>query len=224
MISFLIVVCIVSCQVLEVYAYFIKGTTSNIYNRQLVGLANWIQYVARINYVFVLFLISYTFEVLNMGTTALKLISLSFFLAFTVSFLMILNIKARLLVKKLIFPLVYFSYRELIDFSVNFQVHNVKPSKPMWISLLSSTLLGLAFILPFILASKFPEYRMMATYSGQFLNFLASAIIFSMLEPIMYKELDKEKNNGIVCQSASSIILAKLISQALISIFVFMVI
>lgn len=224
LISICIVICIVICQVLEVYAYFLKGMTNDKYSRQLVGLANWIQYVARINYVIVLFLISYSFEVLDMGTRALQLITFSFFISFITSTSLIIFKKPRVLLHYLLTPLIYFAYKELIKVSVDLDKKQITFNKSMVISFIASLLLGFAFVLPFILAERFPEYRMMATYSGQFLNFFASAIIFSMLEPIMYKELDTKSVPGIICESATGVIISKTFAQLFLAILIFILI
>lgn len=224
LISICIVICIVICQVLEVYAYFLKGMTNDKYSRQLVGLANWIQYVARINYVIVLFLISYSFEVLDMGTRALQLITFSFFISFIMSTSLIIFKKPRVLLHYLLTPLIYFAYKELIKVSVDLDKKQITFNKSMVISFIASLLLGFAFVLPFILAERFPEYRMMATYSGQFLNFFASAIIFSMLEPIMYKELDTKSVPGIICESATGVIISKTVAQLFLAILIFILI
>lgn len=224
LISFLTILLIILCQVLEVYAYFIKGMNSGIYGRQLVGLANWIQYVARINYVFVLFLISYSFEVLGVGSHILEVISISFFTSFVISISLIYFKSPRNLIHKLLYFLIRYTYRDLVKISINFDKNAINLSWSMFTSFISSMLLGLAFIMPFVLAEKYPDYRMMAIYSGQALNFLASAIIFSMLEPRMYKELDSNVTEGVVCSTASGIIAAKSFSQLVMCLLILVVI
>jgi hypothetical protein len=215
-INVVILICIVMCQTFEVYAYFLKGTNDVKYNRQLVGLANWIQYVARINYVLVLFLLSYSFEVLGTGAEILSVIGYAFLFSFCITVTLVYLDKFRRIIHVALRPLIYFTYRDLCHINVSFEFSYVKVNKAMVISFISSMLLGLAFVLPFIMAKLYPDYRMMATYSGQILNFAASAIIFSMLEPIMFKELDKQCFNGLVCPTASSVIVAKSLSQLLI--------
>jgi hypothetical protein len=56
-------------------------------------------------------------------------------------------------------------------------------------------MLGVALVLPFVVAIKYPDFRMMATYLGQFVNFFATALTFSYIEPRLFSELDDSQNN-----------------------------
>lgn len=215
-ISLITTLCIVICQLLESYAYYLKGTNHPDFNRQLVGLANWVQYVARINYVIVLFLLSYTFEVLNNSSEAIHSIVIGFAISFVLSLTVLLSSRFRRVLNFFLSPLIYFTYKDLISFSVGISFSDFKFRKSFFISLISSILLGVAFVLPFLLASNYPSYRMMATYSGQFVNFFATAMTIAMLEPIIYKELDKGFYDGHICNSAKNVILAKMSSQIIL--------
>lgn len=230
---FLIVIILVTLtQIIEIYAYFVKGAASAAKGRQLIGLANWIQYFARILYVIVLLLLTFIFEVLNYSSLIIPSVAFAFFLSFIFSICLCLSNKALYGLQLLLQPLIRYTYPELINMEITVDQSKIKFNKTFYLSLLTSFLIGIAFIVPFYLAHKFPEYRMMATYSGQFLNFFATAIIFSIIEPKMYIELDSSDSNlntenglnYVVCSSAISIINAKILSQIMIVIAVILLV
>lgn len=210
------------CQVIEVYAYIIKGSQSESSGRQLIGLANLMQYVARIAYVIVLLCLSLAFEVYNARFEILLIIVLSFSMSAVVSYFLSCSLSFQCFFNKLISPFSKYSYPNVVVPCVIVKMSNVKIDRHFLLAFFSSILLGLAFVLPFVVASTYPNYRMIATYSGQFLNFFATAIIFSSIEPKIFSELDNKKFNesSKLCDSAISTVYAKVSSQVLLSLLI----
>lgn len=215
----LLMVCM--SQLLEIYAYLLKGVKTKGVGRQLIGLANWIQYVARIMYVFVLLVLSYMFEVVGLGDEILKVILVSFVISFILSIMLCIVSSFRSMFRVSLIPLTVFTYPSLKNLSIELNNKTTVLNFEFFLSLFSSWLIGLAFVLPFTIAAKFPELRMMATYSGQVLNFIATAIVFSKIEPRIFKELDyEEAENNEVCCAAVSVIITKIIAQFLVAVSV----
>ncbi|PKH05308.1 hypothetical protein [Moritella sp. Urea-trap-13] len=210
-------------QVIEMHAYTLKGVHSEIYARQFLGLANWMQYLARIIYVFVLMLLSFMFEFLNLGDGILPLVMGAFVFSFILSILFFTYQSFRDKIVFLLRPVAAFSYPELKNMKINVTINDASFDRVFFYTVFSTWLIGLAFILPFFIAIRYPEFRMMATYTGQALNFVATAVIFSRIEPKIFQELDQTVFSGDnVCSSIQSLLKARMYAQLFIVTTIFL--
>ena len=222
-ISALSVLFIVLMQLTEIYAVFIKGLNVTVGVRQVLALANIIQYAARIMYLAALVGLTTLFEVHHLSTEILWLLLLGFTLGGLASLLLCVSGRIKRLVDLLFMPIVNFSFPDLKDIFSQprpnqsiFVLENTK-TKVFLFTAISSTLIGAAAILPFCFAIIAPEYRMLATYSGQILNFSATTLIFMLVEPHLFRHLDDSKNDAPgLCKTAEEIIFAKMVSQILL--------
>lgn len=217
-------IAIVLCNTIEAYAYIIKGYVLKGSARKSIGLASWIQYCARILYVFVLLFLSALFEFYGYTLQILNLILYSMMASVLSVGLVLFSSYYRTIIRLMLYPLVKLSYPDLVNekFDIGqckLQINN----RVFFISFSCSFLLGCALITPFFIAINHPEYRMMATYFGQFLNFFATALTFSYIEPKLFYELDgsmiEDKNLSAI---GGNILYSKFVSLVFVCLFVFM--
>lgn len=210
-------------QLIEIYTVFIKGLNGTVGVRQVLALANIIQYAARIMYLAALVGLTILFEVYHLSTEILWLLLLGFTLGGLASLLLCVSGRIKRLVDLLFLPIVNYSFPGLKSIFAQprqnqsfFVLENTK-TKVFLFAAISSTVIGAAAILPFCFAMIAPEYRMLATYSGQILNFSATTLLFLVVEPHLFRHLDDSKNDAPgLCKTAEEIILAKMVSQVLL--------
>lgn len=207
-------------QTIEIYTVFIKGLNETVGVRQILALANIIQYAARIMYLFALFGLTLLFEVKHLTTEILWILLAGFALGGIGSIAICISAAAKRAMDLFFLPIVKFSFPDLKPIfqksqsrQTIFETRNFT-TKVFFSANLSSTLIGAAAILPFCIAMITPEYRMLATYSGQILNFTATTVLFLFVEPSLFKHLDNASNEEPgICQTAKEIICAKMVSQ-----------
>ncbi len=217
---------ILLCNVVESYAYIIKGYILKGNERKTIGLASWIQYCARILYVFVLLFLSALYEFFGFRQQILYLLLWSTMISLVAVGCVFYSIRFRYFVNLIVRPLVKFTYPDLIKerFPINVSNFSIK-TKIFVVSFVSSFMLGMALILPFVVAIKYPEYRMMATYIGQFINFFATALTFSYIEPKLFSELDSCTNNtSDFSEIGKNILYSKFLSLIFVNLIIILIV
>lgn len=205
----LVIVTLVGAQVFDVYAVMVRARVNVDGTTQVLAIANWVQYLARIMNMVSVFGISLLLEkkVTTIGVPAM------FGYSMCVGLLLIIFVCKSQYASK---PL---KYIQILGFTGVFGALGIKEywwridfdylSKVTFFSVLVSLLINLAIVMPFVLSMKYPEIRMTLAYTGQLLNFCASIIMFTYVDRVFFKALDA--GNEIKC--AASIITGKLIGQ-----------
>lgn len=204
---------VIASQLLEIYSYILKGIKIDGYSRQLIGYAGFIHYFGRIIYVVVLMILSYLFEVENVRSDMNYIFLFSFLTSLAFVFCVLNNNDIYYFFQRFVRLLSFFSYRNIKEPKFHKVEFSITCNRVFIFSYFSSFCITLAFVAPFIAAQIYPEYRMLATYSGQAMNFAATAIVLAVIEPVLFNELDSQKKefNGM-SETAVLIINAKICS------------
>ena len=73
----------------------------------------------------------------------------------------------------------------------NSRLQHVFSAKIFWFTSISAAFFCVAMTAPFIIATQFPEYRMTLSGVGQLINSFGTLILLFMVDPLLYKLLDK---------------------------------
>ena len=208
----LIILTLVGAQVFDIYAVMVRARVNLDGTTQILAIANWVQYLARIMNMVSIFGISLLLEknVTTLGVPAM--FGYSMCVGLFVTFFVCRSKHASVLLK----------YLQIFGFSGVFGALGKKEywwcvefkaaSNVTFFSVVVSLLINLAIIMPFVLSLKYPEVRMTLAYTGQLLNFCASIIMFTYVDRVFFRALDV--GNEMSC--AASIITGKLIGQAIL--------
>ncbi|MES2868412.1 MAG: hypothetical protein V4749_02465 [Pseudomonadota bacterium] len=208
----LVILTLIGSQVFDVYAVMVRAKVNVDGTTQILAIANWVQYLARIMNMVSVFGISLLLEknITSMGVPTIFAYSVC--IGLVVVFFVCRSRYASVPLK----------YLQILGFSGVFgalgkkeywwRVEFKAASKVVFFSVLVSLLINLAVIMPFVFSVKYPEIRMTLAYTGQLLNFCASIIMFTYVDRVFFRALDV--NNEMNC--AASIITGKLIGQAIL--------
>lgn len=208
----LVILTLIGAQVFDVYAVMVRARVNIDGTTQVLAIANWVQYLARIMNMVSVFSISLLLEkkITTIGVPAMFGYSMCAGLLF---------IFCVCRFKFSAFPL---KVLQVIGFTGVFGALGRKEywwrvdfnffSKITFLSVIVSLFINLAIIMPFVLSVKYPEIRMTLAYTGQLLNFCASIIMFTYIDRVFFKALDS--GNEIIC--AAKIITGKLVGQAVL--------
>lgn len=211
----LIIVSLIFAQIFDVYATMIRAKVNVEGSTQVLGVANWVQYIARIMNMLSVFSISFLLEkkIATIGVPALFMYS------------MIASLVAAFVVAKLKFVAPIMRFLQLIGFAGVFgvtgrqkywwKINFIYFSRVTFFSAVVALLINSALIIPFVLSVRYPDFRMTLAYTGQLFNFLASIIAFTYLDRIFFRALDE--GNEFIC--ASQIITGKLLSLAVLFLY-----
>ncbi|WP_202210446.1 hypothetical protein [Pseudomonas paraversuta] len=205
----LVILTLIGAQVFDVYAVMVRARVNVDGTTQVLAVANWVQYLARIMNMVSVFSISLLLEkkITTIGVPAMFGYSMCAGLLF-----IIFVCRSKYASQPL-------KYLQILGFTGIFGALGKKQywwrvewdvfSKVTMYSVFVSLLINLAIIMPFVLSIKYPEIRMTLAYTGQLLNFCASIIMFTYIDRVFFKALDV--GNEINC--AARIITGKLIGQ-----------
>ena len=212
--SIAIIVLIAFAQCTDVFAYSIKGMQGTA-GRQAIGLANLLNFVSRIFYMSAIVIISVLFEIYHLGDALLTIVGIGFFCSAIFCSLLALFPVFMRWYRLIFYPIYILSYKDLRNSLPNIVRKKPEMNRSTILSFFVSVILGLAYIFPVWLAMHFSEMRMLASYSGQVLNFVATALALALLEPTLYYHLDQARSSldGDVSKVAVDIIFGKIFSQ-----------
>ena len=200
------------------YSFLVKGYVSKENSRVIIAYGNSIQYISRIFFMLTLLIITFSFEQLG-NTNALKIIISNGLLIGILFSLFQINKIGQVLMTFFSRPLSHFFYKsienEILHSSKTINEFNIFSKY----SLLSSTvnvLLLSAILIPISLAIIYPEHRMLLTYLGQLFNFFSTAIVFLVLEPILFSAMDKTSLINRRETIAETIFFSKIISYIVV--------
>ncbi|QXH38256.1 hypothetical protein KSS89_18455 [Pseudomonas sessilinigenes] len=208
----IVILTLVGAQVFDVYAVMVRAKVNVDGTTQVLAVANWIQYLARIMNMVSVFSISLLLEskISTIGVPAMF------------GYSMCLGLVMILLVCKFSFTSPILRVLQCLGFTQVFGEPGKKPywwrveldffSRLTWFSVLVSLFINLAIIMPFMLSVRYPEVRMTLAYTGQLMNFCASIIMFTYVDRVFFKALDS--GNEFLC--ASKIIAGKVVAQILL--------
>ncbi len=215
--EFLVIFTLVGAQVFDIYAVMVRAKVNVDGTTQVLAVANWIQYLARIMNMVSVFSISLLLE------SKISTIGVPTMFGYS----MCLGGVMITLVCKLSFTGPLLRILQCLGFAHVFGAPGKKAywwkvefnffSRLTWFSVLVSLFINLAIIMPFMLSVRYPEVRMTLAYTGQLLNFCASIIMFTYIDRVFFKALDA--GNEFSC--ANKIITGKLIAQILLVFGVF---
>ena len=167
----LVILTLIGAQVFDVYAVMVRARVNIDGTTQVLAIANWVQYLARIMNMVSVFSISLLLEkkITTIGVPAMFGYSMCAGLLF---------IFCVCRFKFTSFPL---KVLQVLGFTGVFgalgrkeywwRVEFVFFSKITVLSVVVSLFINLAIIMPFVLSVKYPEIRMTLAYTGQLLNF-----------------------------------------------------
>lgn len=205
----LVILTLIGAQVFDVYAVMVRARVNIDGTNQILAIANWVQYLARIMNMVSVFSISLLLEkkITTIGVPAM------FGYSMCAGLLCIIFICRSRFAS---FPL---QVLQVIGFTGVFGGLGRKKywwrvefnffSKITFYSVVVSLFINLAIVMPFILSVRYPEIRMTLAYTGQLLNFCASIIMFTYIDRVFFKALDS--GNEVIC--AAKIITGKLVGQ-----------
>lgn len=208
----LVILTLIGAQVFDVYAVMVRARVNVDGTTQVLAIANWVQYLARIMNMVSVFGISLLLEknITTIGVPAMFGYSMCVGLFFII------------FVCRSKYASLPLKYLQILGFSGVFGELGKKEywwcvrfdavSKVAFCSIVVSLLINLAIIMPFVLSIKYPEIRMTLAYTGQLLNFCASIIMFTYVDRVFFRALDA--GNEMSC--AASIITGKLIGQVVL--------
>ena len=177
----------------DLHGYYIKTSKYPLKQAQVIALGNWVVYVARILNVVFATTLGFLFE-LQLSIRLSEVFFIGFLLAFMVSIFYLASPLVERGLNFLLGIIIYRPFPELqgiqfwrkVSFGIGSRVLSM---------FVSANFIYLALILPFLMAKLFPEFRMTAVFIGQFMNFIATAILLSYVEPkIMYSFDTNEPN------------------------------
>ncbi|MFF7708706.1 hypothetical protein [Pseudomonas sp. NPDC007930] len=211
-VEILVIASLVVAQVFDIYCVMVRAQVNRLGATEILAVANWIQYLARILNMVSVFSISILLErkVSSIGVPDLFGYSMIAGLL-----LMLLMCRYALMGKVTQFLQVLgFAYVFGKSGKINYWWRVTWAWKPgvTLFSAVIALLINLAIIMPFALSSWFPEMRMTLAYTGQLLNFCASIITFTYVDKVFFRALDK----GSEFECASAIVIGKLLAQALL--------
>lgn len=204
--------------VMDAYAVFLR--VAGIEGlAEVLAMSNLVQYLARISNVLVIFILSVAFE-----TGRLRIpVSSIFFLASLVGVVTVFGLikSPRLcdLVRKVLVPVLYPSFRGVARISVWRDTGHFNKSsfKLAVYSSLTNTLIVFAMYVPFGLAAVYPEMRMSSVYFGQLMNFFATLLVFGIQDPISMRLID----SGNLKEAGTSLLYGRVFSYLMTSLIFF---
>ena len=211
-VEYLVILSLVGAQVLDIYAVMIRARVNVDGTTQVLAVANWVQYLARILNMISVFGISILLEKKLAIIGVPELFGYSMFIGLFVILFVCLSRYACAPLRVL----------QVLGFTGVFGTLGKKPywwrvkfnffNKVTFFSSVVGILINLAIIMPFVLSVKYPDIRMTLAYTGQLLNFCASIIMFTYVDKVFFRALDE--GNEVSC--ASSIIAGKVVSQGIL--------
>ena len=226
MILFLSSICVANIaimQIVEIYVIFIKGNHGVSGTRQILAYANVVQYFARIMYILALFGLTVLLEVYGLSFEILLIVFIGFVVGLFGSLILCVWGSSILVLNFIFAPIIIFAFpslqerlREPVKQKMNFG-GGIPMNKISFATLIASTLIGLAAIVPFLVAIIASDYRMIATYFGQLLNFGATLLLFLIVDPILFRGLDEASPEELgLSKVGHDIIISKLASQVVL--------
>lgn len=200
--------------VLDTHSIYIRTHNRSEMIGEFLALANLVQYLSRILIVISVFCISILTETNHKPINFYVIFSVASICSNIVSILLMKSERAADLLCTLVKPAIILSFRNIAD-QKYWRTSNVQKKISLIISSFTvNTLALIASFLPFIIAENIPQYRMTSVYAGQLLNFFATAIVLTMLEPKAMRLL----STGAADQARASILLGRIISHTLASV------
>lgn len=218
--EFIIVISLVLAQLFDMYAIMVRAKVNVENSSQVLGVSNWIQYLARIMNLASLFPISFLLEKKIGEMNIPNLFTYSMVIGlFAMVFLAKIKVAARIMYFLQILGCsgVFGSVgRKKYWWNVRFYW----VSKVTFFSAAVSMLVNASLFVPFLLSIKYPEFRMTLAYSAQIFSFFAAIISFTYLDRKFFKSLDA--GDEILC--ASQIITGKIMAQIILIIIMFSIV
>lgn len=213
MIELLLVCLLTVSYVLDFHSIYIRSHNSAKKIGEFLALANLVQYLSRILIVITIFIISILTETKHKNIDFSLIFSLASFLATILLIIIIHNEKIANMICIIIKPAIILSFRNIAN-QQYWRIFTRKIKMSLMISSFSVNSLALtASFLPFLIAEFIPQYRMTSVYAGQLLNFCATAIVLTMLDPKAMRLL----STGSADEARSSILLGRITSHVLAS-------
>ena len=198
--------------VLDAYALFLR--VAGIHGlAEVLAMSNLVQYLARISNVVVIFILSFAFETGRLTVP----VSLIFFFASILGILTVFSlIKSKALcdlVRILLLPILYPSFKHVSKISVWRDTGHFNKSsfKLAVYSAFTNTLIVVAMYIPFGIATLYPEMRMTSVYFGQLMNFFATLLVFAIQDPVSMRLIDA----GNLKEAGTSLLYGRVFSYCL---------
>ncbi|MDE1554886.1 MULTISPECIES: DUF2837 family protein [Comamonas] len=167
--------------VIETSSWLIKSVGCREEVGRLVALTNIYLYMGRMFFVFFSVGSSYLVDKFNHNELIYRVAFLSLFFA---AFIQLFIVKFRIHIQKIIIRLL----KKTVEEKIKTQVW----SKQVFFSSFVATLvLSFGYVFPFLAASIFYDLRMTMASIGQFINAFAGVVLLFLLDPLLYKSMDK---------------------------------
>lgn len=176
--------------VLELKSNYIRASVSFFGKSRYLGYVGWVQYQARLFVMGAVALVTMLFEA--RGFSDIKdFVLLSSGSSLILMLLYAFSLKFSRVADLLLRPMSSINYRE-------------ESGQQYWrkISFFDASYVGYPFVIyfllgvsvyvPFVLAAEIPEFRMTFAISGQLLNFLATVLLISVIEPRYLSKVDSK--------------------------------
>lgn len=191
LVSFLIAFFMLLGLIYDLSSILQKGVIIKENARELLAFSGLVQYMSRLFFLAATFLLVFSFESsvleqLNGNLIALIVLGSSFVI------LPLLSIRYVWLVGIFSSPVRLVFFRGL---KVHYQSLKVEGTCQVYVwrlvGLIMQLLLLSAIFMPVIVAQYFPEFRMSLSYLGQALNFGFTVVVLSVVEPSLFRSIDK---------------------------------
>ena len=197
MIEVLLVIAFIVSYAFDCQTILVRTHYSPENQTEFQALAGLVQYLSRIFIVIAIFLLSALTEAAHEPPNFGLIFGASSSIAVVLYLLTMSSERYHDALRILTKAFVVFSFRKLSDQSYWQPVNFSQPTKITATSCFSNAILLVAAVLPFYIATSFPQYRMTSVYAGQLLNFFATAIVLAVQDPLAMRLLDRGEASGV---------------------------
>jgi hypothetical protein len=194
--------------VLELKSNYVRAAVSSFGKARYLGYVGWVQYQARLFIMAAVSLVTVVFE-------ARGFLDIQVFVLFSTGVSLILMFgyfysrKFAALFDRLDRPMSMLNYREE-SANCYWRPMSFGRVQHIYFPFIVYFLLGVSVYVPFVLAAEFPQFRMTFAISGQLLNFFATVLMISVIEPRYLARVDRGDEADVACGMVFGRILAAL--------------